>query len=240
MSKLGDLPLLHEPGDTFSYGLSDDVLGRLVEVVSGVTFDEFLRTRLFEPLGMDDTFFYVPDDKAARLASVYTPVSGGLTKVEGTVDGGHLVYSSTYSTGEHRRNFSGGAGLSSTAYDYARFLQMLLNGGTFDGARILSPMTVALMTTDHIGDIPAGSIVRPGSAGFGLGVAIRGRPGADGELGSEGAYYWSGFFNTTFWVNPAEDLIGVLMVQVFPGTSDIQERFRIMTYQTIVERDGRR
>ena len=189
---------------------------------------------------MDDTFFYVPDDKAARLASVYTPVSGGLTKVEGTVDGGHLVYSSTYSTGEHRRNFSGGAGLSSTAYDYARFLQMLLNGGTFDGARILSPMTVALMTTDHIGDIPAGSIVRPGSAGFGLGVAIRGRPGADGELGSEGAYYWSGFFNTTFWVNPAEDLIGVLMVQVFPGTSDIQERFRIMTYQTVVERDGRR
>ncbi|HJN42981.1 MAG: serine hydrolase [Acidobacteria bacterium] len=240
VNRLGDLPLLHEPGAAFSYGLSDDVLGRLVEVVSGTTFDEFLRTRLFEPLGMDDTFFYIPNAKASRLASVYTPSASGIAKVDGTVEGTHLVYSSTYSTGSQRRNFSGGAGLSSTAHDYSRFLQMLLNGGTLDRARILSPMTVALMTTDHIGDMPVGSIVQPGSAGFGLGVAIRGDPGIDGELGSEGAYYWSGFFNTTFWVDPSEELIGLLMVQVFPGTSDIQERFRIMAYQAIAERDGGR
>lgn len=237
VTALGTLPLLHEPGAAFSYGLSDDVLGRLVEVVSGLSFDDFLRTRLFEPLGMDDTSFYVPDGKAERMASVYTPTATGLAEVEGTVEGDHLVYSSTYSTGEPRRNFSGGAGLSSTASDYARLLQMLLNGGELDGARILSPMTVDLMTTNQIGDAPAGSIVQPGSAGFGLGVAIRGGPGVDGELGSAGAYYWSGFFNTTFWIDPQEHLIGILMTQVFPGTSDIQDRFRLMAYQAIVDRN---
>ena len=238
VTALGQLPLLHEPGAAFSYGLSDDVLGRLVEILSGVTFDAFLRTRLFEPLGMHDTYFYLSAAKADRLASLYAPnAAGGLDEVEGTVEGTHLIYSATYSTGEHRTNFSGGAGLSSTVYDYARFLQMLLNGGAIDGVRILSPVTVDLMTTDHIGDIPTGSVVQPGSAGFGLGFAIRGRPGADGEIGSEGAYYWSGFFNTTFWVDPTEELIGILMTQIFPSASDIQERFRIMAYQAIVERE---
>ena len=238
VTALGDLPLLHEPGAAFTYGLSDDVLGRLVEVLSGVTFDEFLRTRLFEPIGMHDTYFYLPAAKADRLASLFAPnAAGGLDEVEGTVEGQHLIYSATYSTGEHRTNFSGGAGLSSTAHDYVRFLQMLLNGGALDGVRILSPVTVDLMTADHIGDIPLGSVVQPGSGGFGLGFAIRGRPGADGEIGSEGAYYWSGFFNTTFWVDPAEELIGILMTQIFPSASDIQERFRIMAYQAIVERE---
>ncbi len=236
VTALGELPLLHEPGAAFTYGLSDDVLGRFVEVVSGMSFDEFLRTRLFEPLGMTDTHFYLPAGKADRLAAVYTPDgSGGLAEVEGTVAGEHLIYSSTYTTGEHRTYFAGGAGLASTIHDYARFLQMMLNGGELDGVRILSPKTVELMSTDHIGDAPVGSVVQPGSAGFGLGFAVRGRPGRDGELGSEGAYYWSGFFGTNFWIDPAEDLIGILMTQIFPGTSDIAERFRIMAYQAIVE-----
>ena len=233
MTAFGQLPLLHEPGAAFSYGLSTDVLGRLVEVLSGVTFDEFLRTRLFEPLGMHDTFFYVPDAKASRMASIYTPGASGLAEVDGTVAGEHLVYSSTYSTGGPRRNFSGGAGLSSTAHDYSRFLQMLLNGGELDGARMLSPMTVDLMRTDQIGDVPAGSVVQPGSAGFGLGVAVRGGPAVDGELGSAGAYYWSGFFNTTFWVDPTEELLGILMTQIFPFGSDIQARFRTLVYEAI-------
>ena len=238
VTALGQVPLLHEPGAAFSYGLSTDVLGRLVEVLSGVTLDEFLRTRLFEPLGMTDTAFYVPAEKAGRVASLYAPnAARGLDEVEGTVEGPHLIYSATYSTGEPRTNFSGGAGLSSTVYDYARFLQMLLNGGELNGVRILSPVTVDLMTTDHIGDLAAGSVVQPGSGGFGLGFAIRGRPGADGELGSEGAYYWSGFFNTVFWVDPTEKLLGILMTQVFPSGSDIQEKFRLMAYQAIVERD---
>ena len=235
VTALGQVPLLHEPGAAFTYGLSTDVLGRLVEVLSGTTFDEFLRTRLFEPLGMTDTFFYVPAAKADRLASLYTPGAGGLAEVAGAVEGTHLIYSATYSTGDHRGNFSGGAGLSSTVHDYARFLQMLLNGGELDGARILSPSTIDLMTTDHIGDIPAGSVVQPGSAGFGLGFAIRGKSGADGEIGSEGAYYWSGFFNTTFWVDPTEELFGIFMTQIFPSGSDVQERFRAMAYEAIVE-----
>ena len=238
VTALGQSPLLHEPGAAFTYGQSSDVLGRLVEVLSGTTFDKFLRTRLLEPLGMNDTYFYIPDAKADRLASLYTPnAARGLDEVEGTVEGQHLIYSATYSTGEHRNYFAGGAGLSSTVHDYARFLQMLLNGGELDGVRILSPITVDLMTTDHIGDIPTGSVVQPGSGGFGLGFAIRGKPGADGELGSAGAYYWNGFFNTTFWVDPQEELLGILMTQVFPSGSDIQERFRIMAYQAIVERE---
>ena len=126
--------------------------------------------------------------------------------------------------------------MSSTAYDYARFLQMVLNGGELDGVRILSQSTIDLMTRDHIGDIPIGSVVQPGSAGFGLGFAIRGKP-ADGELGSEGAYYWSGFFNTTFWVDPTEELLGIFMTQIFPSGSDVQKRFRIMAYEAIVERE---
>ena len=235
VTALGDLPLLHEPGAAFSYGLSDDVLGRLVEVVAGVSFDEFLHNRLFEPLGMPDTSFYVPDPKAGRMASIYTPIAEGLAEVEGTVAGDHLIYSATYSTGEPRRNFSGGAGLSSTASDYSRFLQMLLNGGELDGIRILSPVTIDLMTTNQIGAAPVGSIVPPGSGGFGLGVAIRGGPEVDGELGSSGAYYWSGFFGTSFWIDPEEELIGILMTQVFPGTSDIQDKFRLMAYQAIIE-----
>jgi CubicO group peptidase (beta-lactamase class C family) len=233
VTAFGQLPLLHEPGAAFSYGLSTDVLGRLVEVLSGVTFDEFLRTRLFEPLGMHDTFFYVPAAKADRVASLYAPnPAGGLAEVEGTVEGRHLIYSATYSTGEHRTNFSGGAGLSSTVYDYARFLQMVLNGGELDGTRILTEATVDLMTRDHIGDVRAGSVVQPGSAGFGLGFAIRGLPAA-GELGSEGEYYWSGFFNTTFWVDPTEELLGILMTQIFPFGSDIQARFRTLVYEAI-------
>ena len=237
VTALGQLPLMHEPGAAFTYGLSTDVLGRLVEVVSGMSFDEFLRTRLFEPLGMIDTAFYVPDTTAGRLASLYTPSAGGLAEVEGKVEGQHLVYSSTYSTGAHRSNFSGGAGLASTILDYSRFLQMLLNGGELDGVRILSPVTIDLMTTDHIGPVPNGSVVAPGGGGFGLGFAISGRPGDGGELGSEGSYSWIGIFSTMFWVDPKEDLFGILMTQVFPSGADFQEKFRIMTYQSIVERD---
>ena len=138
VTALGQLPLLHEPGAAFTYGLSTDVLGRLVEVVSGTTFDRFLRTRLFEPLEMSDTFFYVPAATSDRLSSLYTPnATGGLDEVGGTVEGEHLVYSATYSTGTPRTNFSGGAGLHSTIRDYSRFLQMLLNGGALDGVRIL-------------------------------------------------------------------------------------------------------
>ena len=236
VTRLGDQPLMHQPGAAFSYGLSVDVLGRLVEVLSGTSFDAFLRTHIFEPLGMEDTYFYLPPDKAGRLASLYTPTAnGGLSEVEGTVGDEYLTYSATYSEGDPRTYFPGGAGLSSTARDYSRLLQMLLNGGELDDVRLLSPVTVELMTSDHIGELPSGR-VQPGSGGFGLGFAISAPPSEVGELGSGGAYRWLGIFNTTFWVDPAEELIGVLMTQLFPNPTDIQDKFRIMTYQSIVER----
>jgi CubicO group peptidase (beta-lactamase class C family) len=214
-----------------------DVLGRLVEVLSGLSFDEFLHTRIFEPLGMEDTYFYLPSAKSGRLAALYSPSpTGGIVEVEGTVDDGYLAFSATYSAGGQRTSFPGGAGLSSTARDYSRFLQMMLNGGELDGARLLSPTTVRLMTSNHTGDLQAFGRVQPGLGGFGLGFAIDGAPTAEGELGSEGIYRWEGFFNTLFWVDPEQDLIGIMMTQLFPNTTDIQDKFRIMTYQTIVER----
>ena len=236
VTRLGRLPLMHQPGAAFSYGLNVDVLGRLVEVISGMSYDEFLETRIFEPLGMEDTYFYLPSDKAERLASLYSPSPNGVMEVEGTVGDRYLTYSATYTTGEQRTYFPGGAGLASTARDYSRFLQMMLNGGELDGVRILSPVTVELMTSDHIGELPSGTVA-PGSGGFGLGFAVVASPSSAGDLlGSEGAYRWGGFFNTLFWVDPREELIGVLMTQVFPNATDIQDKFRIMAYQSIVER----
>ena len=237
VTKLGSLPLLHQPGAAFSYGLNIDVLGRLVEVLSGLSFDEFLRTRIFEPLGIEDTYFYLPSAKSGRLAALYSPSpTGGIVEVEGTVDDGYLTFSATYSAGDRRTNFPGGAGLSSTARDYSRFLQMMLNGGELDGARLLSPTTVRLMTSNHIGELASSGPVPPGLGGFGLGFAIDGAPTAEGELGSEGVYGWGGIFNTLFWVDPEQHLIGIMMTQLLPNTTDIQDKFRIMTYQTIVER----
>ena len=160
----------------------------------------------------------------------------GIDKVEGVVESGYLIYSATYPTSDHRTYFSGGGGLSSTAPDYARFLQMLLNGGALDGVRLLSPTTVDLMTSDHTGTVPS-AVVQPGSGGFGLGFAIAGEPNVDGEIGSAGAYTWRGLFNTMFWVDPVEELIGIMMTQLYPYRHlDIQDKFRIMTYQAIVER----
>ncbi|MCH7892085.1 MAG: beta-lactamase family protein [Gemmatimonadetes bacterium] len=236
VTRLGRLPLMHQPGAAFTYGLNVDVLGRLVEVVSGMSYDEFLRERIFEPLGMEDTYFYLPSDKAGRLASLYAPSPNGVTELEGTVADRYLTYSATYSAGEQRTYFPGGAGLASTTRDYSRFLQMILNGGELDGVRILSPVTVEFMTSDHIGEIPSG-LVAPGSGGFGLGFAVMESPNVVGDLlGSEGAIYWSGFFGTGFWIDPLEELLGVLMIQSFPNATDIQDKFRIMTYQSIVER----
>ena len=167
VTKLGGLPLLNQPGEAFTYGLGDDVLGRLIEVVSGQTFDEFLRTRIFEPLEMVDTGFYVPSSKAGRLASVYSAsAAGGLNELEGATGDDYLQYSATYSTREGRTYFPGGAGLTSTVQDYARFAQMLLNGGELDGRRLLGPLTVDLMTSDHIGEVPAWSPTCWGPAGW--------------------------------------------------------------------------
>ncbi len=236
--KLARMPLRHNPGEEYSYGLSTDVLGRLIEVVSGMPLDQFLRDRLFRPLGMNDTHFFLPSQKVSRLAAVYAPHEnreGGITKLpEETLQTGAAVYSSTYPYQGPRTYFSGGAGLSSTTSDYWRFLQMLLNEGEFLGRRILSRKTVEMMTVNHIGDLRAVPF-REGEA-FGLGFAVHLGPGESGRYGSTGDFSWGGFFSTSFWVDPKEELIGIFMMQIYPNDHlDVREKFRSLVYQSIAD-----
>jgi len=231
--KLGGLPLLFEPGSQFAYGLSIDVLGHLVEIISGMTLAEFFHARIFQPLGMQDTHFYLEDDDVERLASVYlSSDNGGIRELgEDPVDNGYLVYSGSYPYGRSRTYFSGGAGLVSTASDYARFLQMFLNGGELEGARLLSPRTVEMMTRNSIGTLMVG----PGLK-FGLGFAIVEDPGVSGASMSQGSYYWGGFFNTRFFVDPSEELIGIFMSQRYPRDGGrIRDKFINVVYQAIVD-----
>ncbi len=234
VQKLAKLPLMHNPGEKWSYSLSTDVLGRLIEVASGMPFDQFLRDRLFRPLGMSDTYFFLPPHKVSRLASVYAPdEAGGITKLpEETVESGPVIYSSTYPYQGPRTYFSGGAGLSSTTSDYWRFLQMLLNEGEFLGQRILSRKTVEMMTVNHLGHLRSFSE----GNGFGLGFAVHPGPGESGRYGSTGDFSWGGFFSTSFWVDPKEELIAIFMMQIYPSDHlDLREKFRSLVYQSIAD-----
>ena len=233
VERLAKEPLLFEPGSKWNYGLSTDVLGRVVEVVSGMPLDEFFRKRILEPLKMGDTFFYVPDGKASRVATLYTDdPGGGLRPIKNGDKIGNNVVDGVTTRGS-KRYFSGGAGLISTASDYGRFLQMLLNGGELDGARLLSPKTIELMTVSHTGDLtpsPQGP-----AAGFGLGFRVITDLGQSQRPASVGSYSWGGIWGTSFWVDPKEKLIGVMMIQRFPTTSvPIADVFQAMAYQAIV------
>lgn len=231
INKLAKLPLVHQPGEAWTYGLSTDVLGRVVEVASGMPFDEFLRKRLFEPLRMRDTCFRLPKDKVSRLAAVYGPdPNGGLRRLpEGVLGEGDMRISVTYPYEGTHRYCSGGGGLCSTICDYARFLQMLLNGGELDGVRVLSRKTVELMTADHVGDLNQGT-------GFGLGFGVTRSLREAGELTSVGAYRWGGFWYTTFFVDPAEKMIGVCMAQVHPsGGATLNDKYEALAHQAIID-----
>ena len=231
IDKLAQLPLVHQPGEAWTYSLSTDVLGRVVEVASSMPFDEFLRQRLFEPLRMTDTCFRLPKDKVPRLAAVYRPdPNGGLKRLpDGLIAEGNMRISVTYPYKGTHRYCSGGGGLCSTIGDYARFLQMLLNGGELDGVRVLSRKTVKLMTTDQVGDLNQGS-------GFGLGFGVTRSLREAGELTSAGAYRWGGFWYTTFFVDPAERMIGVCMAQVYPsGGATLNDKFEALAHQAIVD-----
>jgi len=232
--QLGTVPLLFEPGSQYQYGLSVDVLGHLVEVVSGMTLAEFFERRIFAPLRMQDTHFYLDDADAERLASVYIPATGGgLRELQDDemIEDGYLVYSASYPVKGPRSYYSGGAGLVSTVSDYARLLQMFLNGGALDGARLLSPKTVELMTRNGIGELSIG----PGRK-FGLGFAIVDDPGLAGDSSSPGTYYWGGFFNTRFFVDPSEELIGIFLSQRYPRDAGrLRDRFISVAYQAIAD-----
>ena len=231
IKKLARLPLVHNPGEAWTYGLSTDTLGYLVEVVSGMPLDAFLQQRIFRPLGMKDTCFFLPQEKVARLATAYAPQPGGGLKPlydERVAEGG-FAYCADYPVKGPRRYFSGGGGLCSTISDYARFAQMLLNKGQLDGMRILSRKTVELMTTDQVGPLSP-------QCGFGLGVSVARTLAESGELGSVGTYGWGGFWYTTFFVDPTEQMIGICMAQLHPdGEATLNKRFKTLAYQAIVD-----
>lgn len=216
------LPLQSQPGEQFIYGYATDVLGRLVEVVSGQPLDQFIKQRITDPLRMPDTGFAVPPEKAARLANVYGLEGGQLKLFETSAK-------SDFVNGP-RKLLSGGAGMVSTAGDYTRFLQMLLNKGQLDGQRILSPKTVELMTADHLADKSRGD-----ADGFGLGFWVNVKAGGFKELGSEGAFGWGSAYFPQYTVDPKERLVILLMTQLRPaGNSTLALRVRNLTYQALL------
>ena len=220
------LPLAHHPGSAWRYSMATDVLGRLVEVVSGQTLEDFLQERIFDPLCMSDTGFYVPTEKHARFTAVYGPAEGGgLKEIE---PANHPHYTQPVSL------FSGGGGLVSTAADYFRFAQMLLNKGVLDDVRLLSPKTVELMMTNHLPgngtkwDDPAN--------GFGLGGSVLVDVAASQGYNSLGNWGWGGAANTWFWIDPREQLVGVLMTQYMPAfVLPVDQDFKNMVYQAMIE-----
>ncbi len=221
--ELGNIPLLHHPGDAWNYGMSTDVLGYLVEVVSGMPFAEFLKTQILDPLGMTDTAFSVPDEKADRYATLYEPSENG---------GIQVIENAPVSSGPRSFFHSGGAGLQSTAADYLRFCQMLLNDGELDGVRLLGRKTVELIRMNHISD-DWQPLERTG-CGFGLGFAVVTDVAETHAPGSLGTYSWGGLASTTFWIDPVEDLIAILMTQLI-GDSPFHAQFRVLTYQSIID-----
>lgn len=224
MDTVATLPFVRQPGDAWVYGYASDILGCVVERASGMSLDEFFRTRITGPLGMEDTHFFVPVPKAERLVTVYA--SDTANRVSRAPDGargqGHFVSGP-------RRNYSGGAGLVSTARDYGRLLQMLLNGGELDGVRILSPAAVQLMATNQIGTL----YPLPGQ-GFGLGFSIVERMGADNTLVSEGTYGWGGAYGSQYRIDPAERVVLVFMINQIPNRSDVGAKFPTLVYQALV------
>jgi CubicO group peptidase (beta-lactamase class C family) len=225
IARLAALPFDAHPGEQWIYGYNTDILGALIESVSGQPLDEFIQTRILDPLGMEDTHFYLPLDKRDRLATVYSATNDGLDRAPNP---GHMVGQGAYVDGP-RASFSGGAGLLSTATDYARFLQMTLNGGELEGTRLLGRKTVELMTTNHLTDQP----FRAGQ-GFGLGFSIVEDVGARGLPGSKGEYGWGGAYHSTYWVDPAEELVVVYLTQLIPaGGLDDQGKIRALIYQAI-------
>ena len=224
---LAGIPLMFDPGRMWEYSHATDVLGRLVEVISGQSLSAYLQQHILSPLGMHDTGFVVPPEQHGRIAEAFAK----------DPDGGELMRLIDHKV--HNPMASGGGGLASTALDYARFLQFMLNQGELDGVRLLSPATVALMTADHLGAIPVNGSpdtgMLPAGHGFGLGFAVRTHAGLAPLPGSVGMYYWSGIAGTVFFVDPAKDFFAVLLTQA-PNQRDLyRQLFRQMVYAALLD-----
>lgn len=229
MNRLGKMPLMHQPGERFTYGLNTDLLGCLVEVISGISLDEFFRTRIFEPLGMKDTYFVIPQAKASRLVNLYTEKPDGtlakptINMLNGPVTPEYPLQKTTY--------FSGGAGLSSTIYDYAVFLQMLLNNGEYNGKRILARNTVRMMTVNQVGDVSISNEDK-----FGLGFQIVTERSSGRTPAQAGTFGWGGAFGTSYWVDPKEKIVLLIYRQMQVRThNEVIEKFRALAYQAIAD-----
>jgi len=224
IKKLAKMPLHHHPGEKYTYSEGLDVLGYFIEVVSGMPFDQFLKTRIFDPLGMNDTRFYLPDDKASRLVAVQQKVNGKWEKYPVT------FYDTDYPVKGAKSYFAGGAGLSSTVKDYATFLQMYLNGGEYNGVRILSRKTVESIMGNQTGELYGWPNEHYGLA-FGV-LTEKGRN--KGGLGSEGTFQWGGYFNTSYFADPKENVIGLIFKQTQgPVNDETGWKFRQLVFQTI-------
>jgi CubicO group peptidase (beta-lactamase class C family) len=225
MERVASLPFIAQPGERWVYGYNTDILGCVIERVSGMPLDQYIRTRITAPLKMRDTDFFLPAGKRERLATVYMKGSDGtpMRAPNGPHGQGDYVEGP-------RQSFSGGAGLLSTARDYARFLQMLLNKGELDGTRVLGPKTVELMTSNQ-----TGSLFPLDGEGFSLGFSTRERLGARGQVESLGTFGWGGAYGTMYLVDPRERLVLVYMIQELPGMSDTGGHLSMLVYQALVE-----
>jgi CubicO group peptidase (beta-lactamase class C family) len=237
--KIVKFPLVHQPGTVWRYSMATDVLGYLIEVISGMTLDVFFEDKIFKPLGMEDTDFYVPEAKLNRFAAEYGPstASGQAPTENGGMELLDAPATSQYT--KPPRFLSGGAGLVSTASDYMRFLQMLVNGGELDGTRLLGRKTVELMTINHLPDELIPIQVQPHTlhgCGFGLGFRVLVDVAQAGRLGSEGEFGWGGAASTSFFVDPKENLTGLLLTQLMPSRYyPIRNEFKVLVYQALVD-----
>jgi CubicO group peptidase (beta-lactamase class C family) len=225
IERLAALPFDAQPGEKYVYGYNTDILGAVIEKASGVPLDQFFQTRIFAPLKMTDSGFFLPPEKRSRLATVYSMGPEG--RIVRAAEPG--MGQGDYVDGP-RTCFGGGAGLLSTTNDYGRFLQMLLNGGELDGARVLSPKTVELMTSNHVK-----RLYGEDGLGFGLGFEVTEQVGAAGRYDTVGSYGWGSAYYSKYWVDPAEKLVALFMTQLIPATGvDLQDKFRTLVYQAIV------
>jgi CubicO group peptidase (beta-lactamase class C family) len=227
IKSLGKLPLFHQPGEKFTYGLNTDVLGYVVEVISGMDLNKFMSTRIFEPLGMKDTYFYLPPSKRSRLVSLYQQDSSGISMMPESMNIVETVYRD-YPNMEGKY-LSGGAGLSSTIYDYAIFLQMMLNGGSYNGHQILAKSTVRMMTSNQIGP----NVIYGDQFGLGFGLTTK-EESASTPL-NEGSFEWGGMFATTYWVDPKEGVVALFFRNIWPTNFDGGGKFKTLTYQALAD-----
>jgi CubicO group peptidase (beta-lactamase class C family) len=224
MERLGTLPFVAQPGEAWVYGYNTDILGCVVERASGMPLDQFIKTRITGPLRMQDTYFFLPQDRTQRLTAVYAS--------DGT---GHAVRAPDGPRGQGdyvngpRKSFAGGAGILSTAHDYARFLEMVRNHGELAGVRILAPHTIDLMTSNQVG-----TLFNANGLGFGLGFQTTDRYGANGTA-SVGSFGWGGAYGSGYWVDPKEHLVLVFMIQQLPNSSEVGAKFPTLVYQALVE-----